>query len=151
MTVFVIIQSTLYTLPFLSFSNQLHTWPSCKTFPINIHIKGLKTLINKKKKKIWKLKTKNTIAKTENWKHYSEIIFKYVNSAVESSFKVRFAFFHTCGSCEQCMRSSQKRRRRVVCRYPYPAWIIFYYFCHFITKYAHLEDVGIWNFGGLHE
>ena len=33
------------------------------------------------------------LLKTENWKHYSKIIFKCVNSTIGSSFKVFFFFF----------------------------------------------------------
>ena len=36
-----------------------------------------------------------------------------MNSAVGPSFKVTFAFFRTCGSCEQYMRSKEKRKRGV--------------------------------------
>ena len=43
----------------------------------------------------WKLKT-------YCWKHCSKIIFKCVNSTMNPSFKVKFVFFHTCGSCKQC-------------------------------------------------
>ena len=44
----------------------------------------------------------------ENWKHCNKIIFKCVNSTVGSSFKVKFMFFRTYGSREQCMGPSQK-------------------------------------------
>ena len=36
------------------------------------------------------------------WKHCNKIIFKWVNSAVGPNFKVDFARFRTCWSCEQC-------------------------------------------------
>ena len=48
------------------------------------------------------------LLKTENWKYYSKIIFKYVNSAVGLSFKVIFAEFHTCESHEQCTKPTKK-------------------------------------------
>ena len=44
----------------------------------------------------------------ENWKHCGKIIFKCVNSTVGPSFKVKFMFFRTYGSREQCMGPSQK-------------------------------------------
>ena len=40
----------------------------------------------------------------ENWKYYIKTIFKCVNSTVRSNFNKNFAKFHTCESCEQCMR-----------------------------------------------
>ena len=39
----------------------------------------------------------------------SKIIFKCVNSTVESSFKAKFVEFRTCGSCEQYTGPSQKK------------------------------------------
>ena len=39
----------------------------------------------------------------ENWKHYSKIIFKCVNSAVESNFKENFVEKSTYGSYKQCI------------------------------------------------
>ena len=51
---------------------------------------------------IWKL----LIA--ENWKHYSKIIFKCVNSVVGPSFKVDFAKIYTCRFREQYTGSTQK-------------------------------------------
>ena len=36
------------------------------------------------------------------WKHCNKIIFKGVDSVVRPNFKVIFAIFHTCRSCEQC-------------------------------------------------
>ena len=42
--------------------------------------------------------------KIENWKHYNKIIFKYVNSTVESIFKDFFVEKSICGFCKQCTR-----------------------------------------------
>ena len=50
----------------------------------------------------------------ENCKHCSKIIFKYVNSAVEPSFKVKFAESRTCKSHEQCTRATQKRQTQAL-------------------------------------
>ena len=49
------------------------------------------------------------LLKIENWKHYSKIIFKGVNSAVEPNFKEKFAKISTCGSCEQYKEPTQKK------------------------------------------
>ena len=46
----------------------------------------------------WKLKI---LFITENWKYCNKIIFKYVNSTVKYSFKVKFVFFPSCESHEQ--------------------------------------------------
>ena len=48
----------------------------------------------------------------ENWKHCNKIIFKYVNNAVEFSFKVIFTEKkkkNTCRSYEQCIVPTQKK------------------------------------------
>ena len=47
----------------------------------------------------------------ENWKHYSKIIFKCVNSAVEPSFKIVFAKKSICGSRKQYTRSTKNAER----------------------------------------
>ena len=49
---------------------------------------------------------------TENWKRYSKIIFKCVNSIVRPSFNLTFAFFCTYGSREQCTRPTEKNAKR---------------------------------------
>ena len=46
---------------------------------------------------------------TENWKHYSKIIFKCVNSIVGPGFKEKFVEIRTCGSYEQCTGLIQKK------------------------------------------
>ena len=40
----------------------------------------------------------------ENWKHYSKIIFKCVNSAVEPNFNENFIEKSTCKSHKQCIK-----------------------------------------------
>ena len=42
------------------------------------------------------------------WKHGSKIIFKCMNSVVSLSFKEKVVEYGTCGSCEQCTRSTEK-------------------------------------------
>ena len=51
---------------------------------------------------------------TENWKHYSEIIFKCVNNAMRPRFKVRFAKICTCGSHEQCTGPTEKHQTQAL-------------------------------------
>ena len=41
------------------------------------------------------------LLKTENWKHCSKIIFKYINNVVEPNFKENFVEKSTCGSRKQ--------------------------------------------------
>ena len=57
----------------------------------------------------------------ENWKHYSEIIFKCMNGAVWPSFKEKFTEFRTYKSREQCMGLTEMKCKRTTSeekRYP---------------------------------
>ena len=62
----------------------------------------------KNAKRNWNIVSVWILFIVENWKCYSKIIFKYVNSIVRPSFKVRFIFFHTCESHKQCIGPNQK-------------------------------------------
>ena len=53
----------------------------------------------------WKLKT-------ENWKHCSKIIFKYVNSAWDRVLKKNLHKLMTCRYCEQCTRQKKKKKKK---------------------------------------
>ena len=66
--------------------------------------------------RIWHLGSVWILLIDENWKHCNKIIFKYVNSAVGSSFIVVFTEFHICGSREQCTgpKKNPKHRRNLV-------------------------------------
>ena len=44
----------------------------------------------------------NIVYFVENWKYYSKIIFKCVNSVVRPIFNESFAEKEVCGSSEQC-------------------------------------------------
>ena len=50
------------------------------------------------------------LLKTKNWRHYSKIIFKCMNSVVGPSFKVIFAEFCTCGSHGQYTGPTKKKQ-----------------------------------------
>ena len=48
------------------------------------------------------------LLKIENWKHYSKIIFKCVNSVVRPILMKVLLKKEVCGSCEQCMRPTEQ-------------------------------------------
>ena len=50
------------------------------------------------------------LLKTKNWRHYSKIIFKCMNSIVGPSFKVIFDEFRTCGSHGQYTGPTKKKQ-----------------------------------------
>ena len=47
-----------------------------------------------------------------------------MNSAVGPSFKVRFMFFRTWGSREQCMGPSQKMQTRIAVKFKYYSLVV---------------------------
>ena len=54
------------------------------------------------------LKTENWKLKTYCWKHYSKIIFKYVNSTVGPKNALVCVFLHFWLGCEQCRGTQPK-------------------------------------------
>ena len=83
----------------------------------------------------WKLKT-------YYWKHCNKIIFKRVNSTMRPSFKIKFLFFRTCGSREQCMgprEMKRKRAKRHFYRYPNSHLI-------FNFKSSDVQSYSFWHF-----
>ena len=53
----------------------------------------------------------NTVYFAENWKYYSKIIFKCVNSAVGPIFNKSFVKKKACGSRKQCTGPTRKLKR----------------------------------------
>ena len=60
---------------------------------------------------LWDCLDRTYFTETENWKYYSKIIFKCMNSTVGPNFKVVFSEKSICESCEQCTGPTEKQHK----------------------------------------
>ena len=76
----------LLSCPSSTLSTLLHKGLKVKKIKIKVFFSPSLLFLFQPKQKIWVCLDRTYFIETENWKHYSKIIFKYVNSTVELIF-----------------------------------------------------------------